>query len=232
MPNQMLEINNLINFPQSLAFSCLSLAEVGTWRPSKAELKCICNVSSARRIESFTLGRLAAHRALNLLEPDRSGDFDQFDLIIGSNRHPIWPTHIVGSIAHSADLACSIVSRQKDFLSVGIDIEVLDRPRSIAIADRIAHESEKVWIMENKELAQQRMLQLFSAKECVYKAFYPICRRYFGFSAVELSPIKAGFEGRIVESLGDQLPVGFNFNVSSAVAGNVVLSALWLPNKG
>ena len=104
----------------------------------------------------------------------------------------MWPTGIVGSITHSqGDAACAVASG-RDVGSIGIDIEPhLPLPHGVLkCLDRL----------------------VFTAKEAVYKARFPVTGRTLSFEDVELSvavgertfrarllvdgPSLAGLEGR------------------------------------
>jgi 4'-phosphopantetheinyl transferase EntD len=101
---------------------------------------------------------------------------------------PVWPSGIVGSITHCDGYRAAAVARSADILTLGIDAEphaplpegVLDVVQSTAaerdaLAALVTHGPDVHW---------DRLL--FSAKETVYKAWYPFHRRMLGFTEAEL----------------------------------------------
>ena len=93
---------------------------------------------------------------------------------------PIWPSHIVGSISHSRELAAATILRGA--VSVGIDIEYQRRLKIDAVR-RVATEEE---YSRYSAVPDFDWTLLFSAKESVFKACSPLARRYIGFQEVEL----------------------------------------------
>jgi 4'-phosphopantetheinyl transferase EntD len=95
---------------------------------------------------------------------------------------PIWPDGIVGSLAHESTVAIAAMARQRDFLSVGIDIEpaqALD-PDLLNI---VATAKERERILDDP----YRGRVLFSVKEAIYKAVYPLDGTFLDHHDVEVS---------------------------------------------
>ena len=88
-----------------------------------------------RRYE-FSTGRLCARKALQQL------GIENWILTQGKNREPIWPDLITGSISHSNKWAAAAVSTTRDIMTVGFDIETVDRI-SNGILKRIITTQEK-----------------------------------------------------------------------------------------
>ena len=65
----------------------------------------------------FTMGRVAAHKALQNLGAKVC------PVLRCSQRAPLWPEGVVGSIAHSGDWALALVSYDRFSKGLGIDIE-------------------------------------------------------------------------------------------------------------
>jgi 4'-phosphopantetheinyl transferase EntD len=99
---------------------------------------------------------------------------------------PVWPDGIVGSLAHDARVAVAAMAARRDFFSVGVDVEPAEPidPDLLAMiatpAERAAAPAEPTW---------GRLL--FSIKEAVYKAVYPLDGRFLDHHDVEVS-ISAG----------------------------------------
>ena len=93
---------------------------------------------------------------------------------------PFWPSGIVGSLAHDADVAVAAIARQQEFSGLGIDIEpavALDR----ALVGLIATDRERAAIKDDPLLARV----LFAVKEAVYKAVYPLDGQFLNHHDVD-----------------------------------------------
>ena len=126
------------------------------------------------------LGRAAAHFAL-----EEIGFHDPVALLRGESGEPLWPDGIVGSITHCYPWSVAIAARSSQCFAVGIDLESLHRMEGPDISELICRRAELDWV--HRGHFHQRLLMIFSAKEALYKALYPVCRRYIDFMEVELS---------------------------------------------
>lgn len=131
----------------------------------------------AQRRRDFGAGRAAAHGALAALgvPPGPVG--------VGSHREPLWPPDTVGSITHCDGYVAAAVARRRDVRSIGIDAEpacalpaeVVDL---VAVADELAR-------LDRCGAVGGRLL--FSAKESIYKAWFPLTGRWLGFEDCEVT---------------------------------------------
>lgn len=94
---------------------------------------------------------------------------------------PIWPDGVVGSISHNSQIAIVAVALSRDVGALGIDIE----PAEFLPFDLLEH------IATPREL--QRIAEdpfggrlLFTAKEAVYKAVYPLDHEFLEHQDVEI----------------------------------------------
>lgn len=164
------------------------------------------------RLLDFAMGREAARRALGQL------GHAPVAILRGEGGEPLWPPGVVGSIAHGAGLAAAVVVDDGEAPCLGVDIEKL---RAMSdVADLIAFGPERVVATQYEGVERDRyLLGLFSAKEAIYKAFYPAVGRYFGFEAVRVvgddaaRPVSAHF----VEPLPP-----------NAIAGPIPVRQKWL----
>ncbi len=171
---------------------------------------------SLKKKKSFYLGRSAAHRALALC-----GLVNPPAIMFDSKNNPLWPEGFTGSISHTDNLALAVVSSNKNILSLGIDLEFQRTKIPAKLKERICVESELVWCQA--EQTDLRTLIIFSAKEAIYKALYPICKKFFGFKAVELLPIDAGkFQARLLVDLAEDLKKGYQFEIKYALKMNYI----------
>lgn len=118
----------------------------------------------------------------------------------GHHNAPQWPAGVVGSLTHCDGYRAAALALHTDVDSLGIDAEphaplpdgvwhVVSRPEERAELRRLAASHPSVhW---------DRLL--FSAKESVYKAWYPLARRWLGFedASVVLDP-NGGFTATVL----------------------------------
>jgi len=95
---------------------------------------------------------------------------------------PVWPDGIVGSLAHDAKVAVAAMAARPEFQSVGIDIEPAE-PLAPDLLDIVATAQERDRIGDDP----LRGRLLFSIKEAIYKAAYPLDRTFLDHHDVEVS---------------------------------------------
>lgn len=212
--------------PRSLpAFVSYAMRPVGdpANTATEAELEALHPRTVSIRRDAFVAGRTAAHAALADL------DCDVPSILSGSMREPLWPGGIVGSLTHAGDVAIAIAAPCEHASGVGVDIEVA-RPAP-ELWDQVPLAVERRWLEGVADPAERdrMLLALFSAKEAIYKAFYPRVGHYFGFEAAALAPTDFGFEASLVEAIDEAFPPGRPFRVNSAWFGDMVRTWLVLP---
>lgn len=144
--------------------------------PLRTEEERLIQESVAKRQRQFRAGRNAAHAALEQLDaPDGP-------LLRGEDRQPIWPRGYVGSISHCDDSCVAVCAVEGEVVSLGIDVEPL-KPLKPKIARYIDTEDEKTFMQRHQDLPRRL---IFSAKESLYKCYYPLVGRFFGFQSVTL----------------------------------------------
>jgi 4'-phosphopantetheinyl transferase EntD len=119
---------------------------------------------------------------------------------------PLWPDGIVGSLAHDGTVALAAIARRREFSSIGVDVEPA-RPLAPDLLDIVATSSEREGI--NDDPCQGRVL--FSVKEAIYKAVYPLDRMFLDHHDVEVS-LSAG-----TARVRYGRTVGFRYSVSSHI---------------
>lgn len=123
-------------------------------------------------------------------------------LLTGPAREPIWPAGIVGAISHSRSLAWAAAARQDSgIIGLGIDLEQFGRLQPSLY--RRLFTREEVRFIEATDAESATLL--FSAKEAIYKAVFPLAGRFIGFQEVELT-INAQRNAFRVRYLGDHEP--------------------------
>jgi 4'-phosphopantetheinyl transferase EntD len=141
----------------------------------------VANAVADRRRE-FVTARRCAREALARLghnpAPIRSGP----------KREPQWPAGLVGSITHTTGFRAAAVASQNTIASVGIDAEQNDPlPEGVEALITVAGEPEMLLALARAFPMTQWGRLLFSAKESVYKALYPLTGRMLSFEEVRLT---------------------------------------------
>ncbi|MBV9579117.1 MAG: 4'-phosphopantetheinyl transferase superfamily protein [Chloroflexi bacterium] len=177
----------------------------------------------AGRRALFALGRAAARDALREIGIEAAG------IARGGGGQPLWPTGVVGAISHSAAVALAIVGSRADYAGLGVDVEEPARGPIARAARLVCRPNEMAWA--DPEAGTQRLTMLFSAKEAVFKALYPIECVWLGFGDAELTWIaeRGVFEAEVLKSVGDGYPVGFRLDVNCTANEAWVLSTAFVP---
>lgn len=141
---------------------------------------CIANVV-AKRYREFTAGRLCAREVLKKL------GVDNFPLLVGDNREPLWPPGIVGSISHCRDNCVVVASRDTPIVGLGVDVED-SAPLGTEIKSLVCRKSEEQWVIDvSKPGCIDWAKIIFSAKESVYKCLFPLNNIYMDFKEVKIT---------------------------------------------
>ena len=182
-----------------------------------------------RRVE-FSLGRAAAHDAVAVLLGVSTDAIGR-----GKSGEPLWPEGLVGSITHSGGTAIAAVGWRKDTDGIGIDLESLPGRGSQDISRKVCTPEERAWVTEPGDplCARLRVRMLFSAKESVYKAFFPSGKVFLGFQDAELGwePTKRHFHGILLRPAGPGYPSGYPFTVGCRRTRDFVFTFLCLPPR-
>jgi 4'-phosphopantetheinyl transferase EntD len=143
------------------------------------------------RVREFTTGRMCARRALEQL------GIESGPILTGTQREALWPETVVGSITHCKGYRAAAVARRDRARALGIDAE-LDTPLPGGLLEFIAVERESAWIARQPcPEAWGRLL--FSAKESVYKALFPVTGCWLDFADVQVtfSPTEQSFAATV-----------------------------------
>jgi 4'-phosphopantetheinyl transferase EntD len=119
--------------------------------------------------------RIAARALLNPL------GYPNCPLLKDASGAPIWPTGLVGSLAHDSHVALAAVASSRDFIGVGIDVEPAELLPA-DLLDLVATPRERA----NLASDPYRGRLLFVAKEAVYKAVFPLDRTFLDHHDVEV----------------------------------------------
>lgn len=187
-----------------------------------AEARVIAAAVPSRRRE-FAAGRACAHAALEEL-----GHHD-WSLLPGPRREPLWPDGVVGSISHCPGLAVAVAARSADTLAIGIDVET-DAPLPADVVGSVmdAGEARAIEGLAARDAVTPWDRLLFSAKESVYKVWYPLRHEWLGFEEVGIELSADGtFLARIRRA--DAAPLPRVVSGRWTRGNGVVVTALVLP---
>ncbi|WP_438267902.1 4'-phosphopantetheinyl transferase family protein [Kitasatospora purpeofusca] len=154
--------------------------------PPQARLEPEEEAVIARAVESrrreFTTVRHCARLALGRLGvPYRP-------LVPGLRGAPSWPEGIVGSLTHCAGFRAAAVARAEDVLSLGIDAEpALPLPEGVLDAIALPAEQQRNTALSAAHPGTPWDRILFSAKESVYKTWFPLTHTFLDFSEADLT---------------------------------------------
>ena len=138
----------------------------------------------ASRMREFATARSCARQALCKF------GLPPMPILSGANREPLWPRGIVGSITHCPGYRAAAISRQSEFMALGIDAEIHDRLPADVI-EHVCKGPELAWLSTAPDGTHWDRV-LFSAKESIYKAWFPLTRKWLGFEDVSVIIDPAG----------------------------------------
>jgi 4'-phosphopantetheinyl transferase EntD len=183
-----------------------------------------------KRRREFATGRACARTALARLGVPGA------PILPGSRGAPQWPPGVVGSITHCAGYRACAVALDRDVVAIGVDAEP-NRELRDGVLKAVAGEAEEARILALQAampgVSWDRML--FSAKESVYKAWFPLTGRRLGFrdARVDFDPVRATFSARLLVAgpvVNGETLAGLD---GRWVAGNGLLAtAIVVPRRG
>jgi 4'-phosphopantetheinyl transferase EntD len=149
-----------------------------------------------KRHNEFAAGRNCARRALERL------GWRDFPVLSGRSREPLWPPGVVGSITHCRDYCAAVaapVEKLEGIQGLGIDAE-LNTQLPPGVVDLVSRPSELRALDRLPGVSAAALL--FSAKESVYKAWFPVAGRWLGYQDAEIAfdPPTSRFAVRLLPS--------------------------------
>jgi 4'-phosphopantetheinyl transferase EntD len=148
-----------------------------------------------KRRREFTTARACARAALAKL------GLPPVPIVPGLRGVPQWPAGVVGSITHCAGYRASAVARHGDVITIGVDAEPHDTlPDGVLEAVASDGEQDRLAALAAAEPGVCWDRMLFSAKESVYKAWFPLTHRWLGFedASVDIDPARGTFTARLL----------------------------------
>jgi 4'-phosphopantetheinyl transferase EntD len=188
-----------------------------------AERAIVAGAVAKRRME-FAAGRACARAALARLGVQAQ------PILQGPRGNVRWPAHTMGSITHCEGYVAAAVARSADLRTLGIDAEP-NLPLSHDVLDLVALPAEQKMCGRSSftrggvVVSAERLL--FSAKESVYKAWFPLTGRWLGFEDAEIVLGDGTFRARLLvpsPEIGDRAFLAFDGRWT--MRGGLILTAV------
>ncbi|CAL9332007.1 4'-phosphopantetheinyl transferase superfamily protein [Streptomyces sp. Tu 3180] len=148
-----------------------------------------------KRRREYANVRLCARRAMRELGVPPA------PVLSGVRGAPLWPEGTVGSLTHCPGFRAAAIGRSCAFVGLGIDAEP-DLPLAEGLLEFISLPQERAWV---RTLAQSSPgvcwdRLLFSAKEAVFKTWFPLTRRELDFAEadIRIDPACGTFSARLL----------------------------------
>ena len=136
----------------------------------------------AKRRSEFATVRWCAREAMGRL------GIAPAPIVPGVRGAPVWPAGVVGSMTHCDGYRASAVARADRLMTIGVDAEP-DAALPDGVLTLVASPAEReqvTWLATSAAgPAWDRLL--FSAKESVYKAWYPLTGRWLDFDEASIT---------------------------------------------
>jgi 4'-phosphopantetheinyl transferase EntD len=191
----------------------------------RSEEACVAGAVAERRSE-FAAVRCCAHDALRRI------GVTGVPILRDPDRVPRWPAGVIGSMTHCEGYRAAAVARSDELGGIGIDAE----PHGPLPAETLE------LVLRDEERAAQGTLAdtepiphwdriAFCAKEAVFKAWFPLTRRWLGFHDVSTAVVTDGtFAARLlVRGVGVGDPELEGFTGRWVVDRGLVVAATSIP---
>ncbi|MFE9448399.1 4'-phosphopantetheinyl transferase [Streptomyces sp. NPDC006739] len=149
--------------------------------PLYPEEEALVTRAVAKRRREFAAVRACARRAMEKLGVPPQA------LVTGASGAPRWPAGLVGSMTHSEGYCAAALVRATDLASLGIDAEPHEPlPQEVVSYVFLPAEAERLAVLAARSPNVHWDRILFSAKESVYKAWFPLTGEWLDFSEADI----------------------------------------------
>ena len=187
-------------FPDHISFCLLPIHSTSNQKLHPAEENYFSQLSSVSRKEHYRSGRICAGEVLS-----KPGARAQPVLRDPQTREPLWPEGISGAITHSGNWAAAAAGKTSDVSGIGIDLEDLERQVDSRISRHVCIPEEQKWLQEcGEDFLEQNLKIIFSAKESIFKAFFPYTRTYLHFHDARILMDETFFQKSKPDSLSEK----------------------------
>jgi 4'-phosphopantetheinyl transferase EntD len=146
---------------------------------------------------------------------------------------PQWPDGVVGSMTHCAGYRACALAFDRDLRTIGLDAEPhAELPHGVLGAVSSPEERQHLAHLAAVAPGPHWDRMLFSAKESVYKAWFPLTQRWLGFedASITIDPAEGTFTARLLVAgpvLGDGPLTGFTGRW--LVGDGLIITAIAVP---
>ncbi|WP_254061906.1 4'-phosphopantetheinyl transferase [Granulicella sp. L60] len=180
-----------------------------------------------KRRSEFAAGRACGREALAYL------NIRGKSILPGQSREPLWPEDIVGSITHCNGYCAAAIASRDRFMSIGIDAEPNEKlPEEVLGSIALWDEIILLQQLPAGDVHWDKLL--FSIKESVYKAWFPIANRWLDFkdARILINPQERTFKVELLARITD---TPFNNTVIDGrylMQDDLILSCICIPTNG
>ncbi|MBT2479334.1 4'-phosphopantetheinyl transferase superfamily protein [Streptomyces sp. ISL-94] len=163
------------------------------WDGLYAEERALVQNAVEARKQEFATVRACARAALAGL------GLPPAPVLPGRRNVPRWPKGVVGSMTHCAGYRAAAVARTREVHAIGIDAEP-NLPLPDGVLESIATAGERAWVSAAPRSGGVHWPRLlFSAKESVYKAWFPLTGTEIDFPDATIHVLAASPSGTTPE---------------------------------
>ncbi|MFF4243222.1 4'-phosphopantetheinyl transferase [Streptomyces sp. NPDC001822] len=215
--------------PSYVACADTHMAEAppGSLYPEEARLVAR---SVDRRKHEFAAVRVCARRAMAAL------GLPPMPVLTGHRGIPLWPDGVIGSMTHCDGYRAAVLGRTSRARAIGIDAEP-NEPLPSDVYEIVSLPSERARISAGTDGAGVHWDRLlFSAKESVFKTWFPLTRVELDFSEADITFHRspgAAAEGTFTAELLRTAPgMPASYEGRWLAAEGLVVTAIVLPADG
>lgn len=165
-----------------------------------------------KRQKEFSAGRSAAKAIL------RDYGVKCASIPASSGRYPLWPPGFVGSISHTESHVLVAVGASDDYCGLGVDIEKINSVEADLYESLFTH-AEREFLQKSDDV--NIATTLFSCKESVYKAVFPMCHEFLEFTDVEIELTERQYSARCVSAKESAELIQKGRGLIDSTAGNM-----------
>ncbi|GAA5049280.1 4'-phosphopantetheinyl transferase family protein [Streptomyces similanensis] len=155
--------------------------EGGVLPPLHPEEEAVVARAVAKRRREFSTVRACARRAMEKLGVPPQ------PILPAERGAPVWPEGLAGSMTHCEGYCAAALVRSTDLASLGIDAEPhAPLPDGVLTAVALPGEARRLTALAAGDGAVHWDRLLFSAKESVYKAWFPLTGKWLDFMEADI----------------------------------------------